>query len=279
MILLKILLWLLLILLALILLVLVAPIGYQASGRYAEDTKEGKGQVSLFWGLLRLKVFTNNFRHIETTVTVAGISKKITMTTAKKEIAPKDGTSNQTTAGAAGTTSASSESPRPQNDTSGKTTGSRQSGDKPPRKKPALSFSEALDHLREALTRELFAVIRRFLHKIWKALRPQIFRIKVVYGLPDPYQTAVINNFLMALFAVWPHQTLQLQPVFHDSLVDVSGNIKGSLVPIAFLAAALQLILAKPVRRIWWPLLRKHRNKSGSRTSEASTASSGASSS
>ncbi|WP_283409552.1 hypothetical protein [Anoxynatronum buryatiense] len=258
MILLKILLWLLLIVLALILLVLVAPIGYQASGRYAEDTKEGKGQVSLFWGLLRLKVFTNDFRHLETTVTVAGISKKISMTAAKKEKAPKDGTNNQTATGATGAPSVSSESPR---------------------KKPALSFSEALDHLREALTRDLFAAIRRFLQKIWKALRPQIFRIKVVYGLPDPYQTAVINNFLMALFAVWPHQTLQLQPVFHDSLVDVSGNIKGSLVPIAFLAAALQLILAKPVRRIWWPLLRKHRNKSGSRTSEASAASHGASSS
>lgn len=274
MILLKILLWLFLVLAALILLVLVAPIGYQAAGHYGEDFKKGSGQLSLFWGLIRLKAFTSDFRRWQTTLIVAGFSKPISIGPPQKPAAAK-----------------ASHQPKDQGDSFGRSSPplkagkSRASQDKkgsgqpPGKKKPALSFSEALDHLRQALTRELMSAIKRFLQKIWKALRPQLFHIKVVYGLPDPYETAVINNFLMALFAVWPHQTLQLHPVFHDSLVEITGNLKGSLVPGAFLAAALQLLFAKPVRRIWWPLVKQHRKKATPKTSEAAAASPGASSS
>jgi hypothetical protein len=251
MILLKILLWLVLILLAVILLILVVPIGYQASGRYAEGVKQGEGQISLFWGLIRLKASTNDFQHLEVTLTVAGISFRIPMAAAKKK-SPKAHAKAETKTRKA----SSAETFQPPPSTAQKPPPS--TAPEPPRKKPSFSFSEAMQHLRETHIRELMAVIQRFLQKIWIALRPQTFNIKVVYGMPDPYETAMINNCLMALFAVWPHQALQLQPVFHDSLVDVSGNIKGSLIPMAFLAAALQLMLAKPVRRIWWPLIKKH---------------------
>ncbi len=243
MILLKILLWLLFIFLALILLLLLAPIGYQASGRYAEGVKQGQGQVSLFWGLVRLKACTNDFQHLEITITIASFAFRIPTTSTKKK-----STKTQAQTERKIKEVRANEPPKPiDND-----------AQKPPKKKTSLSFSQGLQQLRETQIRELMDVIRQFLQKVWKALRPETFIIKVVYGLPDPYETALINNFIMALFALWPHQALQLQPVFHDSLVDVTGNIKGSLVPMAFLAAALQLMLAKPARRIWWPFIKKH---------------------
>lgn len=242
MILLKILLWLLLFLLALILLLLVIPVGYRATGRYAKDVKEGQGQVSLFWGLIRLKVHTNDFQHIEFTLSVAGITFHIPTTSKKKspeaQAKPVPKTKEAIT----------TEPTQPHSNTD----------QKPPKKKPSLSFSEGLQRLRETLTGELMTVIRRFLKKVWNALRPETFKINIMYGLTDPYETALINNCLMTLFAVWPHQVLQLQPVFHDNLVDATVDIKGSLIPMAFLAAAVQLLLAKPVRRIWWPLVKKH---------------------
>ena len=246
MILLKILLWLLLILLVVILLLLLVPIGYHATGRYAEGVKKAQGEVSLFWGLMRLKAFTNDFQHLEVTLTVAGYAFHI-LTTSSKKKSPEAQVKTVTK-----TRKASPPEPPqpPDND-----------AQKPPREKSSLSFSEGLQQLRETHIRELMTGVRRFLQKIWKALRPEIFTIKVVYGLPDPYETALINNCILTLFAVWPHQALQLHPVFHDSLVDVTGNIKGSLVPMAFLAAALQLMLAKPARRIWWPLIKKQVKK------------------
>ncbi|MDW7671786.1 MAG: hypothetical protein SCK57_05775 [Bacillota bacterium] len=279
MILLKILLWLLLILLALILLILAAPITYQASGRAGTDVRKGEGQLSLFWGLIRLKALTDDFQHLQITLTVAGISKTFPMTAARKDTSkdtskssPKDISQDSPKDQSKQWTKKQRAAPSEQSQEK------KKAPKKSPREKPTLSFSQVLEHLRDAFSRELMAVIRRFLRKIWKALRPQVFHVKVVYGLPDPYETAMINNGLMALFAVWPHRTLQLQPVFHDSLVDVSGNIKGSLVLFTFLAAALQLVLAKPVRRIWWPLLKQHFKRSSSSTSEAFHSSSGASS-
>ena len=263
MIVLKILLWLLLILLAFILLVLVAPIGYQVNGRVRDREKTGVGQLSLFWGLIRLKTVTEDFRHLLTTLTVAGFSKTISTDTGKKNKAQ-----NQTVHQAKITKAATL------------TTAQKQKKKDPRthRKKSSLSFSQVREHLQNTLNREVIASIRRFLQKIWKALRPQVFHIHVVYGLPDPYETAVINNVVLTLFAVWPHRTLHLEPVFQDSLLDATGTIKGSLVPIAFLAAALQLVLSKPIRRIWWPLVKQHRKKSSSRSSEAFNSSSGASS-
>ena len=285
--LLKILLWILLILLGMMLLILVAPIGYQAAGRAGSDVRKGEGQLSLFWGLIRLKAFTDDFQHLQVTLTVAGISKKFPVTSARKDKSKDTSESSPKVSPKDNPKDSPKDSPKDQ--VKKWVQKQRAAPTKPPgstkktihgkpREKPSLSFSQVLDHLRSAVNRELLTVIQRFLRKIWKALRPQVFHIKVVYGLSDPYETAMINNVLLTLFAVWPHQALQLQPVFHDSLVDVSGNIKGSLTPAAFLAAALQLTLAKPVRRIWWPMLKHHFKGSPSSTSEAFNSSSGASS-
>jgi len=80
----KVLLWILLILLFFILLILVAPIGYHATGRAGSDVRKVEGQLSLFWGLIRLKAFTDDFQHLQLTLTVAGISKRFPVTAARK---------------------------------------------------------------------------------------------------------------------------------------------------------------------------------------------------
>ncbi len=120
------------------------------------------------------------------------------------------------------------------------------------------SFWERRRHfplkLSEVLTRDLFVELKRFFRRLWKALRPDEFVLNADYGLPDPYHTALINNWLLALSPIFPTNYMRLHPVFHEALFDASGRIRGSLIPIAFVGAALRLLLAKPVRRIWWPL-------------------------
>jgi hypothetical protein len=261
MLLIRILFWLLLILILLPPLLMLIPFRYRVSGKADSKEKNVHATCSWLFDLLRFEIHQQAGKTMEAVMHLFGLRIDLT----KKKRAANQQSADHPHENDQHMKEIKSEQ---QNDSvtaapvSKKNEFSSNGSETRKKRSKKHSHSESFWKMRsqlpfklsEVLTGDLFVELRRFLGRLWKALRPDVFVMNVNYGLPDPYHTALINNWMMALSPIFPTKYLRLHPVFHEELFDASGRIRGSLIPIAFVGAALRLLLAKPVRRIWWPL-------------------------
>lgn len=133
----------------------------------------------------------------------------------------------------------------------GKKAGTRGAG----RKKPAFSWQEAIELLRD---RRLLATAIAFLRCLWRAFHLEV-RLAGTYGTDDP----ALTGYLAALLATMDVDDIvcDLHPDFSCAILDISGSIRGHFIPAQLLALALTFMWQKPVRRLWLAKLKTKKSK------------------
>lgn len=108
------------------------------------------------------------------------------------------------------------------------------------------------------LNRQVLAVVLGYLKNLIKSFRLQL-RLKGVYGTDDPAVTGMIAGLIAVLRA--ERIILDLDTNFSGPILDVAGETSGRVVPIVILWYTIRLMMAKPVRRVWWAQLIKNYQK------------------
>lgn len=84
-------------------------------------------------------------------------------------------------------------------------------------------------------------------------------RLSGVYGTDDPALTGLITGLMAALHA--EHINLDLDADFSGPVLDIAGETSGRMVPIVILWLTIRLLLAQPVRKLWWAQLKTKFNR------------------
>ena len=216
--------WLFLSLILLTFLLLLIPFSYQGSVRWDQLKKEIRGQVSWCFGLLQVNYHRMHAAPPAAIMRLAGIPVNLSGKEAffqaredKQKIKPAQQTASE--------------------------------------KDQQIKRWNRSFTVREVLSRDLGLSITTLLRRLWLSLKPSRCMIRLRVGLDDPYKTAVLNHWLLILSPVWPRTQLVVEPVFHESVVEGGGDLKGELIPIAVLWTILRFIVSKPVRSIWLSLI------------------------
>ncbi len=103
------------------------------------------------------------------------------------------------------------------------------------------------------LNREMLAAVLGYLKKLYKSLGLRL-RLSGVYGADDPAVTGFLAGLVAALRA--GNINLDLDADFSGPFIDIIGETSGRIVPIAILWHSTCFLLAKPVRKLWWAVLK-----------------------
>lgn len=112
----------------------------------------------------------------------------------------------------------------------------------------------SLSTLTAVFSRELLTEARHFIAKLFKSLRLRL-QISGVYGTDDPALTGLLAALMAALGT--EQVNINLNPDFSEQVLDVKGEASGRVVPIIIIGLAVRLLLSKPMRKLWWTLLKK----------------------
>lgn len=103
------------------------------------------------------------------------------------------------------------------------------------------------------LNRKLINAVFGYIKRLLGSLRVRL-RLSGVFGTDDPALTGVILALIAALRA--DNTNLDLNADFSGPILDVAGEISGRVVPIVILWLTMRLLLAGPVRKLWWAWLK-----------------------
>lgn len=221
-------------LLLLPLLLLMVPIEYQGEGRYAPDEKQGSASITWLWGFLRFIASYGHADPLKMTFRLAGFSFQLPVPSLKQ---------TQKTPKAKAKAKEHPPPGKPSGTTKTETAGT---------KKDRFSGISIRSHVNRDVIKASITYLKQLLHK----LKPEEFVLNLRFGLEDPCTTAQINSLLMALWPLTHKCPMTLQPVFYESPLEAAGNICGKLIPITLLWTTLQFAFKKPIRTIWWTLLK-----------------------
>lgn len=135
-----------------------------------------------------------------------------------------------------------------------KTVGANKIRKKTARKGEGHKFN--LFSFNRVLNRNLLRVIFGYLKHLIRSCRLRL-RLSGVYGADDPALTGLLAGFMAALPA--EHFNLNLAADFTEPILDVTGEASGRIVPIIILWFTIGLLLAEPVRKLWWARLKLKR--------------------
>ena len=152
----------------------------------------------------------------------------------------------------------------PSNDTStdrGITKASDESGEKnvieeePTKQKPAkqkpgkkINPRAIYDVLMKDNTRAAFLVVKKRMGKLFRAILPHKFMLKVTYGLNNPAYTGFVLG-LYEMFIFYLGRSIELNPVFDDTAFEFDLKLKGRIIPIVMLTQLIAVVLNKNCRR------------------------------
>lgn len=129
-------------------------------------------------------------------------------------------------------------------------------GKKTRRKEERHGFN--LSTVNSVLNRKLLTAVLGYLKGMVGSLRLRL-RLSGVYGTDDPALTGMINGLMAALHA--EHFNLDLDADFSGPILDIAGETSGRMVPIVILWRTIRLLLAQPVRKLWWAQLKTKFNR------------------
>lgn len=114
--------------------------------------------------------------------------------------------------------------------------------------------------VRAILDRQVLAEVLAFLAAIWRSLRLRC-NLDGYYGTDDPASTAYIAAFIAALKHCGRYPGLNLIPRFDQLTVNLTGALQGQLVPGLIILDLGRFMLKRPIRKIWWIMLREKNNR------------------
>lgn len=133
--------------------------------------------------------------------------------------------------------------PRAKGKSKGKTTGQKRSFPS------GFSFTDLVD-------REFCAEVKALLRNLRLATHLRLV-ISGRYGFDDPSATGLALAFISA--ALWMCGTVHLNPDFAGQAMEIEGNAWGYFIPFRLIVIFLLFVWARPVRAVWWPLIKKRK--------------------
>ncbi|MCL6635454.1 MAG: hypothetical protein K6T29_06765 [Peptococcaceae bacterium] len=127
----------------------------------------------------------------------------------------------------------------------------KKAGKKKGRKRERRGFN--LSAAGAVFDRKLQATVLGCLKGVYKSFRLRV-RLRGVYGTGDPALTGMLAGLAAVLNA--GNIDLGLEPDFSGPALDLTGEISGRIVPVVILWFAVRLLLAGPVRGLWWTRLK-----------------------
>jgi len=103
-----------------------------------------------------------------------------------------------------------------------------------------------------ALNLNLLLAILKTLQGIIKACNLRL-QLNGRYGTTDPALTGLVAGLINVL--PMEQGGLNVHPDFSGPDLELVGKASGRVIPMVILWLALQLLIAKPVARLWWPSL------------------------
>ncbi len=104
------------------------------------------------------------------------------------------------------------------------------------------------------LDKQAWREVIAFLGQLWRSLRLRC-DLEGDYSTDDPALTAYIAALITLINQ--NGQKCHLHPRFADAGVNLNGSIQGQLRPGLIIWDAGRFILKRPIRKIWWTLLRE----------------------
>lgn len=204
------------------------PLTFQARGSLGQDSRRLKSKIAWGWGLFTADVSVDG-RENSLRLRLAGISLPAT----QKKSGPA----------AAGSDKQAGRERKKSKKQTGRS------------KKNSLNFTFVF----AVLNRQMVAAVLDFLKKLFKSLGLRL-QVKGVYGADDPSVTGVLTGIIAALHA--EKFNIDLDADFSGPVIDIAGETSGRLVPVVILWHSIRFLLSKPVRKLWWAVLKtKFRRK------------------
>jgi len=101
--------------------------------------------------------------------------------------------------------------------------------------------------------KHVFREILIFLQKVWQSLHLRC-EVEGQYGLEDPAATGL----MAALIGIFNQSAnMRLTPQFVETGLNLHGNVQGRVVPGQIIWDVGRFLLKKPIRKIWWLLIRE----------------------
>lgn len=116
-------------------------------------------------------------------------------------------------------------------------------------KRHGFSFSA----VSTVLSRQFLAIVLAYLKRIFGSCRLRL-RLSGVYGADDPALTGLLAGLAAALRS--EHFSSGLEADFSGPVLDIDIEISGRIIPIAIIGLTIRLLLAGPVRKLWWGQLK-----------------------
>ncbi|MCL6477176.1 MAG: hypothetical protein K6T65_02050 [Peptococcaceae bacterium] len=127
----------------------------------------------------------------------------------------------------------------------------KKTGKKAGRKGERHGFN--LSAVNTVLNRKLLTILSGYLKRIVGSCRIRL-RLRGVCGADDPALTGLIAGLIAMLHT--EHFNLNLDADFSGPILDVDGEASGRIIPVVILWLTIRLLLAEPVRKIWWTQLK-----------------------
>ena len=121
-------------------------------------------------------------------------------------------------------------------------------------KKPRQRQKPNWSVFRYVLDKQVGQEVMSLVGNLWRSLRLRC-ELAGDYGTYDPALTA----YIAALIALFNNnrQKLDLNPQFTHEEIDLNGVVQGQLRPGLILWDASRFMLKRPIRKIWWTMLRE----------------------
>jgi hypothetical protein len=118
--------------------------------------------------------------------------------------------------------------------------------------------SKSTTRLSTFINRELLAAVKAALLKLQRAMHLDL-NVSGRYGFDDPSLT----GFAMAIMSavLWSSSTLNFYPDFTGEALDIQGKASGYFIPLQIIIIVLLFLLARPVRAIWWPMIKMRKKQ------------------
>lgn len=105
-----------------------------------------------------------------------------------------------------------------------------------------------------ALNRKLLTVVLSYIKKVIRSFRLRL-QLSGYYGTDDPALTGILVWLIDELQP--KHCIFELEPDFSRPIINLNIEKSGRIVPIIILYLTIRLLLAKPVRELWWDYIKK----------------------
>lgn len=130
---------------------------------------------------------------------------------------------------------------------------------KPP--KPQSRSASPLAVFSNIVRNKTYRPLGKLFGRLFRDIRPEHFRLKGQYGFSEPHYTAWLYTLLLLLSSDSPNYRIQPEPVWDDEILDIEGDIQGSITLAGITWHLIRFLLSPSLWRFLIDLRRDKKKK------------------